>query len=216
MAEIYIAIIGDVVASRHAEARSLLQDQLRAALRRVNEEFSRLVVAQFLITVGDEFQGLLGAAEGIDRLLSLLRARVNPAELRIGLGYGPLHTPVRSQAIGMDGPCFHRARAAIDRAKATETAIEVDLGQPTPVFEIYSLLYSELRRRLTSKQRRVLDMAGTGMEGVRIASQLEISPSAVSQHLRAAGHESIRKATRSWADAVRSTFEVHSQGDEEG
>jgi hypothetical protein len=206
MAEIYIAVIGDVVASRRAEERSVLQARLAAALRSVNDEFSDLVVAQFLITVGDEFQGLLGGFQGIDRMLALLRARVNPSELRIGLGYGPLDTPLQPQAIGMDGPCFHRARAAIDRAKAQGTAVQVEMGESEAPFEIYSLLYSELRGRLTRKQRRVLDMAGMGMEGVRIAEQLGISPSAVSQHLRAAGHESIMKATRIWMEAIHSTY----------
>lgn len=216
MAEIYIAVIGDVVASRRAEERSKLQERLRAALKGVNKEFSWLVLAGFLITVGDEFQGLLGGAEEIDRLVAMLRARMSPVELRIGLGYGPLDTPLQPQAIGMDGPCFHRARAAIERAKAEGTAVEVELGRTAPAFEVYSLLYSELRGRLTRKQRRVLDMAGLGMEGVRIASQLEISPSAVSQHLRAAGYDSIRKATRIWSHEILSAFEDQSVGDREG
>jgi hypothetical protein len=208
MARRYIAVIGDVVASRSAAERSQMQDHIRQALGEVNDRFADQVVAQFLITIGDEFQGLLRAAGGLDRLLALLRSRANPAELRFGLGLGRLATPLRSEAIGMDGPCFHRARAAVERAKARGTMIEVGMGGENAALDIYSILYSELRRRWTRKQRYVLDLAQTGLEGKEIAKLLEISPSAVSQHLTAAGHEAVSRATGAWLATLQTVFET--------
>ncbi len=210
MQQRYVAVIGDVVASRHARERSQMQERLRHALEEVNERFEDLVVAHFLITIGDEFQGLLKGVEELDRLLSLLRSRANPAELRFGLGFGQLATPLREQAIGMDGPCFHRARAAVERAKARRTAIEVHVGDESAALDIYSVLYSALRARWTAKQRKVVDLAQTGMEGKQIAKSLEVSPSAVSQHLSAAGYEAVSQATVTWL----ATLERFFQGDE--
>lgn len=206
MTKQYIAVIGDVVASRRAEERSQMQERLGKALAAVNAEFESLVVARFLITIGDEFQGLLERVGDIDRLLSRVRSRANPAELRFGLGFGGLATPLREQAIGMDGPCFHRARAAVERAKVRGTALEVEAGRANPALDIYSLLYSELRRRWTQRQRRVLDLAQTGLEGVEIARSLDISPSAVSQHLTAAGHDAVSQATGVWLAVLEKAF----------
>jgi hypothetical protein len=207
MQQRYVAVIGDVVASRHAPERSQMQERLRDALEEVNQRFRDLVVARFLITIGDEFQGLLDGTEKLGHLLSLLRSRANPEELRFGLGFGQLATPLRDQAIGMDGPCFHRARAAVERAKDRHTAVEVHAGEENAGLDIYSVLYSALRAGWTPKQRRVVDMAGTGMEGKQIAKSLEVSPSAVSQHLSAASYDAISQATETWLATLERLFQ---------
>jgi len=55
-----------------------------------------------------------------------------------------------------------------------------------------------MRRNWTERQRQVIDLAMSGMDGVDIARLLEVSPPAVSQHLRAAGVTYVRKATAIW------------------
>jgi len=153
---------------------------------------------KYLLAIGDEFQGLLRTSEDLDRILASLRVAVHPVDLRFGIGVGGLVTPLREQAIGMDGPCLRRARAAIERAKERSTQVEVENGEAHPGFEIYSLLYSAMRRNWTERQRQVIDLAMSGMDGVDIARLLEVSPPAVSQHLRAAGVTYVRSATAIW------------------
>ncbi|HJX40039.1 MAG TPA: hypothetical protein VJ345_01155, partial [Anaerolineales bacterium] len=70
-------------------------------------------------------------------------------------------------------------------------------------FAIYALLWGHIRSRWTNKQRRVADLSMSGLEGVEIASRLSISPSAVSQHLRAAGWAALEPATAAWVEAIR-------------
>jgi FixJ family two-component response regulator len=55
-----------------------------------------------------------------------------------------------------------------------------------------------MRRSWTERQRQIIDLSMSGMEGVEIARLLEISQPAVSQHLRAAGVAYVRKATATW------------------
>ncbi len=194
----YFAVIGDIVGSRNVDDRAGLQRQLDAGLTDVNKQYANQIASEYLLTIGDEFQGLLRTSETLDQILASLRVAVHPAELRFGIGVGGLATPLREQAIGMDGPCFQRARAAIERAKERSTQIEVESGEAHPAFEIYSLLYSGMSRSWTDRQRQIIDLSMSGMEGVEIARLLEVSQPAVSQHLHAAGVTYIRKATATW------------------
>ncbi|NIM94184.1 MAG: hypothetical protein GTO18_10800 [Anaerolineales bacterium] len=198
----YIALIGDVVRSREVTDRGGLQERLRGGIIEVNEQFKSKIAASFVLTIGDEFQGLLWRAEGLDRLLAHIRSFTHPVELRFGLGIGGLETELRQIALGMDGPCFHRARDAIERAEAMHTYVEVDVGADDNAFAIYALLYSASRRDWTERQRQVLDLAMAGLSGKAIASQLGVTPSAVSQHLQATEADAILAATSYWLDAL--------------
>ncbi|MEW6568398.1 MAG: SatD family protein [Chloroflexota bacterium] len=207
----YIAVIGDVISSRETADRSALQERLQAAISVMNELFRASLASSFVLTLGDEFQGLLKAPEELARLLARCRVELFPTEVRFGIGVGPLDTPLEPLSLGMDGPCFHRAREAVERASNRETYVEVSTtGDSTnqPVFSIYALLSAALRRRWTERQRHVVDLTMAGLEGKEIAARLAITPSAVSQHLRAAGASAIMEATQDWQDALGHGFSV--------
>jgi hypothetical protein len=205
---IFLAVIGDVVASRGVQDRRELQGRLRKAVDLVNKRYASSIVSHFVLTIGDEFQGLLRSVKEIDRLLALLRSTVHPVELRMGLGIGELDTALEPIALGMDGPCFHRARAAIERAERRSTPIEAEAEMEEPCFGIYSLLYAGLRRGWTERQQQVVDLAMSGMSGKSIAAELGITPSAVSQHRRAAEAKLVLDATRIWMNALRKAFHL--------
>jgi DNA-binding transcriptional ArsR family regulator len=202
----YLAIIGDVVRSKELLERGAVQRQLRIGIDKVNELFAPQIDSKFVLTIGDEFQGLLQDAEIVVHLLAILRTSIHPVEQRIGIGIGTLDTPLEGVALGMDGPCFHRARNAIERAKESVTPIEVDTGKRDALFRIYSLLYAGLRRGWTSRQREVLDLTLTGNSGKEIARLLGISPSAVSQHLKAAEADVMLDATQVWLEALKTAY----------
>lgn len=198
----YIAVIGDVMGSPGAGDRSGLQDRLGGGLRDVNTAFDGQIAAEFVLTVGNEFQGLLTSAIALDLILATLRTHAFPTELRFGVGVGPLETALRSQAIGMNGRCFRSARQAIERAAERGTPVEVQVEGETAPFEIYSLLYGVIRSRWTTRQREVVDLSTSGLEGREVAEYLSITPSAVSQHLRAAGAKELRAATLVWRTQI--------------
>lgn len=198
----YIAVIGDVVDSRGAGDRTRLQERLNSGMLDVNKGFKEQIAAEFVLTVGDEFQGLLSAAVSLDVILATLRTHAFPAELRFGVGVGPLATALRREALGMDGRCFHNARQAIERAAGRKTPIEVEIDGDQSPFEIFSLLYAPLRRDWTDRQREVVDLSMSGLEGREVAEHLSITPSAVSQHLGAAGAKPLKAATAVWRQEI--------------
>jgi len=169
----YFAVIGDIIGSRNVDDRAGLQRQLNAGLADVNRQYADQIASQYLRT-----------PEDLDRILASLRVAVHPVDLRFGIGVGGLVTPMREQAIGMDGPCFQRARAAIERAKERSTQIEVECGETHPGFEIYSLLYSGMRRSWTERQQQIIDLSMSGMEGVEIARLLQPSWTSVQLAVR--------------------------------
>jgi len=202
----YLAIIVDVVKSRELPDRGEFQKRLKRSISRVNDEFDASIASNFVLTIGDEFQGLLNRAEKIPQLLAVIRSEIHPIEPRVGIGIGGLDTAIEPDAIGMDGPCFHRARNAIERAKSSETSIEVETGYLNDAFRIYALLYSSLRNQWTTRQKQVFDLAMMGMPGKKVAKQLGITPSAVSQHLGAVEANAIFDATQIWVDALIRTY----------
>lgn len=123
MSESYFAIIGDIIASRREEKRDAVQKKLEAVLNRINEEFSDCIAANFLITLGDEFQGLLFDAAEVDplRIALMILDQMHPVRIRIAIGRGTMSTDInRMQALGADGEAFHRARNGIEQIRANE------------------------------------------------------------------------------------------------
>ncbi len=122
----YIALIGDLVSSRKLTSldRNRIQTRLTELFNSFSKDTNPGLVSQPLITLGDEFQALFNAdAAGSHSVLDLLVTIVDlarPTGVRFGVGVGPLTTALKPQALGMDGPCFHRARQALDRSRATD------------------------------------------------------------------------------------------------
>ena len=119
MTTTYIALIGDAVASRRlsSAARGRLQADLRARLEVVNRRWRRVVAARFALKLGDQFQGLLTGADALWELTHWLRSEVAQVDWVIAAGRGAIHTPLARTAPEVDGPCFHRAREALEAAK---------------------------------------------------------------------------------------------------
>jgi hypothetical protein len=131
----YLVLIGDVVGSRHlsAPARASLQKRLRAELEALNKSRKGLV-SPYTLTLGDEFQAVFREPSGIFADAFTLLARTAPQRMRFALAVGEIVTPLNpKQAIGMDGPAFHRARAALERLKAADRLFGVQSAdEPEP------------------------------------------------------------------------------------
>lgn len=119
----YLAMIGDIVDSRKiaGEHRKQVQFRLEATLDSVNQLYRDYIVSDFLITLGDEFQGLLRPNAPLYEIISHIVEGINAerskeefVELRFGIGLGRILTDIKRVALGMDGPAFHYARNALD------------------------------------------------------------------------------------------------------
>jgi SatD family (SatD) len=225
--ETYLAILGDVVGSRHVEDREELRIKLRHGLRVIEGQpwlSSALaapstppaVVTDPEISAGDEIQVLLrvearrlpgAAAVGIlDRLTDSLR----PHRMAFGLGLGTLSTKSSGPVQQLDGSCFHRARLALGRAKREQRwavvvasdADSPDPGNPVTAFEgaanAILRLTGEIRAGWTDRQiqvmRRFPVAAAASPLQKDVAEELGVSPSVISEMLRAARRDAVREA----------------------
>ena len=123
-----LALIGDVVASRAAALRAALQRQLQSALAAAGRR-ARGVASPYTLTLGDEFQAVYRRADTVFADIVGIMADVHPVRVRFALGVGPLATRLNPrQALGMDGPAFHHARAALGALKADGHLLRVASG----------------------------------------------------------------------------------------
>lgn len=192
-----VALIGDLAASRELGAgrRRGVQERLDELLAELNREFEASLLARLTITLGDEFQGVLSDPGVLPDLT--WRLAVGLPEMRIwtGVGRGAIETELRNEAVGMDGPAFHRAREALDEAKTSRRhgGVYEGFGDDDPVLGGLARLVDRLRADLTDAQVEAVDLARRGMTQRDVAERLGVTPQAVSQRLAAAGWEALRE-----------------------
>jgi hypothetical protein len=207
---VYLALIGDLVASRQNPRRVELQETLQRLLFELNRELGpRALAAPLALTAGDEVQGLFRDVErsvqpGVVGALQKLTDELAPLEQPIvfGLGFGPLSTgplpPPPGQAENpalLDGPCFHHARTALERAQKHGRWVMCVGFEPTmdKVLDSQFELMGAIRAGWTAKQRvyagekRQLELQKD------LAQRHNVSPSVVSESLKAASFEAIQR-----------------------
>lgn len=117
----YIAIIGDIKKSKKITDRKSVQEKLRRVLEQVNKKYEKDISAKFMITLGDEFQGLLKGGENVLNIIQDIQMEMYPIIIRFGIGVGEITTNINAEmAIGADGPGYYMARSAIESLKQEE------------------------------------------------------------------------------------------------
>jgi len=202
-----VAVIADLVASRQftdPAERTDVQDMLRALVEKFNDEYSSALVSRFVITIGDELQGLLSSADIIPDFVWLLEEEFGATDVRFGFGNGVIHTRPRARAVGMDGPAFHAARHALAIAKTRSKlgGVFQGFGEMDPALNGLARLLRRVRDDWTDKQRDVVRRLRQGDEPAQIARTLKISPQAVSQRVRAAWWDAYHEAETGWRKSL--------------
>lgn len=202
---LYVALIGDLVASRQLQPRDRrgTQHGLVALMRELDGIAGDDLASRFAIASGDEFQGLLRSGDALPDLLWRVRTGVGSTAIRIGIGSGGIHTDLQPEALGMDGPAFHRAREAILRSKNESRGAPMFAGFGEDLDRVLcgiAIGQHRLRSAWTERQDDVCQRLRDGRSQAEIASKLRISPQAVNAHVLAAGwsvHQALDAALRS-------------------
>ena len=119
------AIIGDIKRSKKIENRCEIQEKLKKILDNVNSIYNNDISAKFLITLGDEFQGLLEITAPILEIIKYIQREIYPIKLRFGVGIGNVSTLINHEAaIGADGPAFYAAREMIEFLREQEKKLK--------------------------------------------------------------------------------------------
>jgi hypothetical protein len=119
MDENAVVIIADVRGSRKMAQNERYEGQLflKSAIIQVNENLSDVIEAPFMITRGDEFQGVLRDLENAFLAMLEFERLLFPLQLRYGIGRGIIQKMGSKIPIEMDGPAFHRANQALTDVK---------------------------------------------------------------------------------------------------
>ncbi len=158
-------------------------DLVEETLRRLSVD----TVLGFARTVGDEFQGVLEQPLSVVRaILELMR----DGGWHIGLGIGPVETPLPADPRQARGPAFLAARAAVEAAKREPDhlrvlavpAAEQEAGDAEAVLR----LLAAVRERRSEQGWQAVDEMRDGVTMQQAADRLGITRQAVGQRLRAA------------------------------
>ncbi len=171
---------------RSSRTRADRVPQLLAALEAVE------TVLPFERTAGDEVQGLLASANGVIEAAELaLRER----DWSIGLGLGPIETPLPRSVREARGPALVRAREAVDAAKkAAAVRLAVRAGSVAAEADPEALLrlVGATVQRRTPAQWRVIDAVRAAGDRGTAARGLGITVQAVSKSLLTSGEDVVR------------------------
>lgn len=186
------AVVGDVIASRDSGDRANLQQNLASVMGELNR--SHEAVQPLMMTVGDEFQGLYADLTRAFQVALRLRIDLMPSiDIRVGIGWGELTLVPEDPPFGQDGPCWWRARDAIDEVKSAESANSVPNSLRTKCrtgSSTDALLngYLSLRDHILSDfddlDARLAALRLDGFSQVEMAQAVGLSQSSVSRRLQ--------------------------------
>ncbi len=192
----YVAIIGDIKSSKKIENRKNTQEKLKNTLEKINEKYKQDISAKFMITLGDEFQGLLCDGKMAFIIIEEVQRKMYPAEIRFGIGVGAITTEINPEmAIGADGPGYYKARDAIEflkknvrknKTQISDIRIEIDEDRNS-IAEMLNTILSLLavvKNDWSDRQREIIWDIVTYQDGQeKSAERLGIDQSSVQRGL---------------------------------
>lgn len=221
----YCAIIGDLVNSKSMEAseRKRVQDTLDKLLVRINNDYKDNIAAKFIITLGDEFQGLLSASWPSVKIIEIIIRNLYPHNVRFGVGISNIYTDIQSErALGADGPAYHLAREAVNikkkgsKKEETQFAVCYRTGNnDSGLIDVICNSVSMIMGDWTEKQRvvvhKTIEFAGQQNE---VARELGINPSTVTRQLKAARYEQYKDFLDAISNYLREQYDFFGEGNE--
>lgn len=184
--KVFGVITADLVESRARLDRESAQKRLARLVRVLNSDFEKAVRVPFMITLGDEIQGLIRHVPEIPRLIIAVHDIFPPREITVGVGVGRVTTGFSRRVTEMDGPVFVRARQAIEAAKKSSREVVVNSGSANHdgvINGIYSLI-GGIKRGWTSEQWMRANLYRTLETVEKVAEHLGVAKQSVSKSLR--------------------------------
>lgn len=204
----YCAIIGDIIGSKLINNRKETQKKLNEVLTSINEKYKNDIAAKFLITLGDEFQGLLKEPYNLLKILFTISMELYPIKIRFGIGFGEINTSINKEmAIGADGPAYYMARKAIEEIKDKE--IRYEKPYHNIIINYNNLKYEKIIRlvnatlsicgliegRWSEKQREAIRLLNDKEKNLKnVASDLHVSKSSIHRRIDSSGYYTYRHA----------------------
>ncbi len=212
----YIAIIGDIVNSKQLKQRADIQETLRVILEQCNTVFAAQISSKFMITLGDEFQGLLHDGSVILAIIEKIETALYPVQLRFAIGVGAITTEINPDLpLGADGPAYYNARAVINAFKDKENKkmtakanISIKTEAVNNIDDLINALFNQIylnKNSWTARQREIILRYQQNQENQStLAAQLKINQSSVQRALHKAGYYTYKQSL----DTINSYFRM--------
>ncbi len=191
---------------RDADGRPLQRERptsLDAEVAQVQKLLLERDLAAPFSVQGGGIQSVFRSGIGVTRALSELSDRLHPFRWQYGIGFGTFETrPESGGTLVLDGSCLDRARAALWTARRDRrSAVAVGFGSPedSTLATILELI-DQIRGRWTNRQAETV-RAARSAKGKEVASAFGVSPSVVSESLKAASFKPLLRAERSLTEA---------------
>ena len=203
-----IALIGDIVSSKEIKDRALIQRKLEGILVSLNVD-NKSLLSPYTITLGDEFQAVFQRSGLLFYDMVRILSALHPVKVRFSLGVGTLTHINPKQAIGMDGPAFHAARAGIEELKSTSFLFTVQ------GIEQYSVTLANQSLKLLSRnldkwnetRMRIFEMYNQNYLVKEIAEKLKISEQAVYKSIAHGDLEVVQGIFQSVSQVINENIE---------
>lgn len=142
------------------------------------------VVLGFERTAGDEFQGVLDDPHVV---VSVLARLVRDGGWSIGIGAGPVATPLPESTRAATGSAFLRARRAVDAAKQrpSRVAVRGEDAEAAADAQAVATALTVLVQRRSPQAWEAVDLVEAGRTQAETATELGVSRQAVGQRLAA-------------------------------
>jgi len=141
-------------------------------------------VLRFERTAGDEFQGVLDDPAAV---VDVVRRLVRDGGWSIGIGAGPVHTPLPHSTRAGAGPAFIAARGAVEAAKRrpVRVAVRGAVGEPAADAQAVLTALAALVERRSDQAWEAIALVEAGRTQVQAATELGVTRQAVGQRLSA-------------------------------
>lgn len=156
------------------------------------------IITPFSLSRGDELQGIIAGWLEEPGIIRKLRYHCRPLKLKIGIGLGRIaREQIQKDSWKMNGPAFHRARAALEQSKKSKenlTIVKTGIDQFDELINCIWLLIDTLQGNWTDKQWEAVhtyEKSGTYEEAAKI---LNISMQNVEKRCKAAQWKQIKQS----------------------
>lgn len=189
----------DIKGSKKLKNRAEIQNKILNLLNSLNKEFSSFLIADFLMTLGDEFQGVLKKTNVILNVSKYVKENL-PVEFYCGVGIGYIETPLSEKPSEMDGSAFHNSREALKEAKKKNIELVFKSHSEEIDFLLNSVmkLILHVKSKWTKRQIEVISFLES-QENIKLsdaAEKFQISKQAISKIVRTAGWRAVRNAEK--------------------
>lgn len=204
----------DLKGSRKLRDRAFIQRKVLELIDELNQKFEKDLQADFVMVLGDEFQGVLNSPEKVYQIFKFIKRRLE-VEFCCGVGVGSISTALSKKTTEMDGPAFHLSREALEEAKKerAEVVIRSHSKERDKLLNVMINLVLHVRRKWTERQSQILSYLESHMDATQTeaAKHFSTSKQAISKVVKTTGWKQILESEKIINEFLGKLYSVNSR-----